>query len=126
MKLTTKGQYAIVAMTFIKSKVNEGDIKPVRLADISNKEGLSLNYLEQIFRDLRNANLVTSMRGPGGGYVLKAGAISYGKVLAAVGEKVELSANVGPLDGTGVSSVARSKLTGLQAKLMDSFNATMI
>ena len=65
MKLTTKGRYAVTAM--LDLALNGSD-KPVALAEISQRQSLSLSYLEQLFAKLRKNKLVKSTRGPGGGY----------------------------------------------------------
>ncbi len=67
MRLTTKGRYAVTAMLDLALHAQQG---PVSLADISERQGISLSYLEQLFAKLRRGNLVTSVRGPGGGYQL--------------------------------------------------------
>ncbi len=67
MRLTTKGRYAVTAMLDLALHGHDG---PVSLADISRRQGISLSYLEQLFARLRRENLVTSVRGPGGGYRL--------------------------------------------------------
>ena len=67
MKLTTKGRYAVTAMLDLALH-NGGE--PVSLAEISERQDISLSYLEQLFSKLRRAGLVVSMRGPGGGYQL--------------------------------------------------------
>ena len=67
MKLTSKGRYAVTAMLDVAIHANTG---PVPLADISERQGISLSYLEQLFSRLRKYGLVNSVRGPGGGYVL--------------------------------------------------------
>lgn len=67
MRLTTKGRYAVTAMLDLALHGHEG---PVSLADISRRQGISLSYLEQLFSRLRKEKLVTSVRGPGGGYRL--------------------------------------------------------
>lgn len=63
MKLTTKGRYAVTAM--LDLALHNGG-QPVSLAEISERQDISLSYLEQLFSKLRKAGLVTSMRGPGG------------------------------------------------------------
>ena len=68
MKLTTKGRYAVMAMADLAS--NEG-IKPVSLKEIATRQNISLSYLEQLFFKLKNNNLVKSVRGSHGGYVLE-------------------------------------------------------
>ena len=67
MRLSTKGRYAVMAMTDLG--LNQLD-KPVSLAEISDRQQISLSYLEQLFARLRKAGLVKSARGPGGGYRL--------------------------------------------------------
>jgi Rrf2 family transcriptional regulator, iron-sulfur cluster assembly transcription factor len=68
MFLTTKGRYAVMALVDIAVNSNG---KPVTLADISTRQNIDLGYLEQIFTKLRKVGLVDSVRGPGGGYLLK-------------------------------------------------------
>lgn len=67
MKLSTKGRYAVTAMTDLAA---HSDGSPVSLADIAERQELSLSYLEQLFCKLRQRGLVKSVRGPGGGYRL--------------------------------------------------------
>lgn len=76
---------------------------PVPLADISERQGISLSYLEQLFSKLRKAGLVASVRGPGGGYLLGADAheIAIGTVIAAVDESVDATKCAGKGDCQG-------------------------
>src|SRR5712664_534000 len=67
MRLTTKGRFAVTAMIDLAMRDGEG---PVTLADISDRQKISLSYLEQLFGKLRRQGLVSSVRGPGGGYNL--------------------------------------------------------
>ena len=67
MRLSTKGRYAVMAMVDL-AKHNEGN--PIALAEIAERQEISLSYLEQLFAKLRIAGLVKSVRGPGGGYLL--------------------------------------------------------
>lgn len=67
MKLSTKGRYAVTAMTDLAA---HSDGNPVALADIAQRQEISLSYLEQLFGKLRKGGLVKSVRGPGGGYRL--------------------------------------------------------
>ncbi|MBI5598474.1 MAG: Rrf2 family transcriptional regulator [Deltaproteobacteria bacterium] len=85
MRLTTKGQYAVRAMVNLAS---HGNGAPVALKDISREEGISLAYLEQLFAKLRKGDIVRSVRGPGGGYVLARdpSKISVGEVITVVEE----------------------------------------
>ncbi|MCF4164527.1 Rrf2 family transcriptional regulator [Zavarzinia compransoris] len=68
MKLSTRGRYAVMAMVDLAAHAEDG--KPVSLADIAERQEISLSYLEQLFGKLRRGGLVKSVRGPGGGYVL--------------------------------------------------------
>ncbi|MDF1629149.1 MAG: Fe-S cluster assembly transcriptional regulator IscR [Alcanivoracaceae bacterium] len=88
MRLTTKGRYAVTAMLDLALHAENG---PVSLADISERQGISISYLEQLFAKLRRRELVTSVRGPGGGYQLCAAAqsISVASVIDAVDESVD-------------------------------------
>ena len=88
MKLTTKGRYAVTAMLDLALHSNEG---PITLADISERQGISLSYLEQLFAKLRKNGLVSSARGPGGGYRLSRNAteICVVDVITAVDEKID-------------------------------------
>ncbi|MDB1124749.1 Fe-S cluster assembly transcriptional regulator IscR [Vibrio algarum] len=88
MRLTSKGRYAVTAMLDVALHSQDG---PVPLADISERQGISLSYLEQLFSKLRKASLVASVRGPGGGYRLgrEAFDISIGTVISAVDESVD-------------------------------------
>ena len=67
MKLTTKGRYSVMAIIDLASQAVEG---PTALAEIADRQEISLSYLEQLFAKLRRAGLVKSVRGPGGGYLL--------------------------------------------------------
>lgn len=88
MRLTTKGRYAVTAMLDLALHEGRG---PISLADISERQGISLSYLEQLFAKLRRRSLVRSVRGPGGGYQLNNArqAISVAQVIDAVNESVE-------------------------------------
>jgi Rrf2 family iron-sulfur cluster assembly transcriptional regulator len=88
MKLSTKGRYAMVALSDIAMQPAD---KLVSLGDISTRQDISLPYLEQLFVKLRRADLVASVRGPGGGYRLTRppSEIRVSDILAAVDEKVD-------------------------------------
>jgi Rrf2 family iron-sulfur cluster assembly transcriptional regulator len=88
MRLTTKGRYAVTAMLDLAVHAVNA---PVPLADISQRQGISLSYLEQLFARLRKEGLVDSARGPGGGYKLSRSAaeISVVQVISAIDETVE-------------------------------------
>ena len=88
MKLTSKGRYAVMALVDLARFNN---INPVSLRDISLRQGISLDYLEQIFSKLRKKEIVQSVRGTQGGYILnkKAKDIRLTNILDAVDEKVK-------------------------------------
>ncbi len=88
MKLTTKGRYAVTAMLDLALHEGKGAIT---LADISTRQEISLSYLEQLFARLRKNGLVSSARGPGGGYKLSrcSEQIDIAEVVSAVDEKVD-------------------------------------
>lgn len=88
MRLTTKGRYAVTAMLDLALHATQG---PVSLADISRRQGISLSYLEQLFARLRQNKLVSSVRGPGGGYRLsrEAEEICVAEVIDAVNESID-------------------------------------
>jgi Rrf2 family iron-sulfur cluster assembly transcriptional regulator len=91
MRLTTKGRFAVTAMIDLALRSNNG---PVALAAISQRQQISLSYLEQLFGKLRRHELVESTRGPGGGYSLgrKSELITVADIIVAVDE---------PIDATG-------------------------
>lgn len=88
MRLTTKGRFAVTAMVDLAMQGSKG---PVTLASISERQRISLSYLEQLFGKLRRNNLVESVRGPGGGYYLSKNAtkIKISEVVAAVDEPMD-------------------------------------
>ena len=90
MKLTSRGRYAVTAILDIAL---HGKSLPVSLADIAERQAISLSYLEQLFAQLRREGLVHSVRGPGGGYQLGKSPeeINLGMIIAAVNENVDVS-----------------------------------
>ena len=88
MKLTTKGRYAVMAMADLAAYQNG---KPVSLVDISLRQNISLSYLEQLFSKLKNEQLVKSVRGASGGYVLEKNPkdIKISNIIFAVDEQVK-------------------------------------
>lgn len=88
MRLTTKGRYAVTAMLDLALNETRG---PIRLAAISERQGISLSYLEQLFAHLRRKELVRSVRGPGGGYRLNRETqdICVAEVISAVNEDTD-------------------------------------
>ena len=94
MKLTSKGRYAVTAVLDIALNADGG---PVSLADISERQHISLSYLQQLFAKLRKDGLVKSVRGPGGGYQLglPSEQISVGMIIAAVNENIHVTKCLG-------------------------------
>ena len=88
MRLTTKGRFAVTAMVDLGMRQTHG---PVTLAAISERQHISLSYLEQLFGRLRRARLVSSVRGPGGGYNLARPAqnVSVADIIIAVDEPLD-------------------------------------
>jgi Rrf2 family iron-sulfur cluster assembly transcriptional regulator len=88
MRLTTKGRFAVTAMIDLALNNSTG---PVTLADISERQKISLSYLEQLFGKLRRRALVTSVRGPGGGYNLAnpTDQVSVADIIVAVDEPID-------------------------------------
>lgn len=94
MRLTTKGRFAVTAMLDLAMhEVTKGsaDKKPVTLSGISERQDISLSYLEQLFSRLRRQGLVKSVRGPGGGYMIAKmnSEISVAEIISAVDEKID-------------------------------------
>ncbi|MBS0123960.1 Rrf2 family transcriptional regulator [Thetidibacter halocola] len=120
MKLSTKGRYAMVALADIALQP-QGSL--VTLGDIARRQDISLPYLEQLFVKLRRAELVESVRGPGGGYRLAkpASEIRVVDVLAAVDETVDAMHK-----GAGASGGASgSKAQSLTNRLWQSLSANV-
>ncbi|MEH6466593.1 MAG: Fe-S cluster assembly transcriptional regulator IscR [Porticoccus sp.] len=88
MRLTTRGRYAVTAMLDLAL---HGDKGPISLADISQRQEISLSYLEQLFSKLRQQELVSSVRGPGGGYRLAriSDEINVAEIIDAVNESID-------------------------------------
>ena len=103
MRLSTKGRYAVMAMADL-AKRGQAD-RAVTLADIAQRQDISLPYLEQLFARLRRSGLVKSVRGPGGGYRLarSAGETPVAEIVTAVDEPLEAvrcsSGSVGCMPG---------------------------
>ncbi len=90
MRLTTKGRYAVTAMIDLSINQIKG---PVTLKSISDNQGISLSYLEQLFSKMRKSELVTGTRGPGGGYILAKDVdqISIADIVVAVDEPLDIT-----------------------------------
>ncbi|MEO1137911.1 MAG: Rrf2 family transcriptional regulator [Pseudomonadota bacterium] len=118
MKLSTKGRYAVVALTDIALQEADG---LVTLGDIARRQDISLPYLEQLFVKLRRGDLVTSVRGPGGGYKLARpmSEIRVVDILSAVDETIDAMHK-----GAGASGAASgSKAQSMSNRLWESLSA---
>ncbi len=106
MRLTTKGRFAVTAMIDLGLRQHSG---PITLATISERQNISLSYLEQLFGKLRRHELVTSVRGPGGGYTLGrlARHITVADIVLAVDEPLD-STQCGGLGNCNVGRNGRS------------------
>jgi len=109
VKLSTRGRYAVMAMADL-ARIENG--KPVTLSDIAERQEISLSYLEQLFAQLRRAGLVTSMRGPGGGYRLAQAASDtrISDIILAVDEPIKAT-RCDPLSPNGCTSSGGRCLT---------------
>ena len=120
MKLSTKGRYAMVALTDL-AMVAEGTL--LSLAEISRRQDISLPYLEQLFVKLRRAGLVESVRGPGGGYRLAKSPtlIRVSEILGAVDETVSAlhkgAGASGAVSGSRAQSLTNRLWEGLSAQV---------
>jgi Rrf2 family iron-sulfur cluster assembly transcriptional regulator len=122
MRLTTKGRYAVTAMLDLAVHATKG---PITLADISQRQGISLSYLEQLFSKLRKRDLVASARGPGGGYRLSrdANQINIAEVISAVDEKVDATRCAGQGNcQNGEECLTHQLWTDLSDQLYDFLN----
>lgn len=100
MRLTTKGRFAVTAMIDLALRQHSG---PVTLAGIAERQKISLSYLEQLFGKLRRHQLVSSVRGPGGGYCLARGmdTVSVADIIRAVDEPLDATSCGGKGDCHG-------------------------
>ncbi len=109
MILTTKGRYAVMAIIDLCEE-NRGQ-NPISLFSIAKRQNISLSYLEQIFANLRKNNIVKSIKGPGGGYILnkKPDQISVSNIILATGEKVKMTACKNSSGGCGLAKRNKQK-----------------
>lgn len=118
MKLSTKGRYAMIALVDLAI---EGEKGLVSLGEISDRQNISLNYLEQLFLKLRRKDIIASVRGPGGGYKLakSAEAIRVSDILTAVDEDMNALSK-----GAGVSGASSgTRAQSLSNRLWESLSA---
>ena len=120
MKLTSKGRYAVTAMIDIALNQDAG---PITLALISQRQDISLSYLEQLFAKLKKAGLVKRARGPGGGYRLGRGAtaISISDIIHAVDEKLDARKCEGRANCQGGTQCLSHELWSDLSEMIDQF-----
>ncbi len=121
VRLTTKGRFAVTAMIDLALRSGNG---PVALAGISQRQQISLSYLEQLFGKLRRQQLVESTRGPGGGYALarEAAHISVADIITAVDESIDATGCGGNEDCMGPDNgkcMTHDLWSNLNAKMLD-------
>jgi Rrf2 family iron-sulfur cluster assembly transcriptional regulator len=111
MQISTKGKYSVRAVLDIAQHSNGA---PVPLAAISKREGISLLFLEQLFQQLRKGNLVKSVRGPHGGYVLarEAGKITIGEIIRLIEPPLYTSSCFGKHESVDSCRIADSCIGG--------------
>ena len=107
MRLTTKGRFAVTAMVDLAMNAQNNAVK---LNAISERQKISLSYLEQLFSKLRRAGLVESVRGPGGGYVLgkPAGQINIAQIITAAEDRLDATQCSGKADCHGARPASRT------------------
>lgn len=120
MRLTTKGIFAVTAMIDLAMRQHMG---PVTLAAISQRQQISLSYLEQLFGKLRRHELVESTRGPGGGYTLgrKPESITVADIIVAVDEPIDATQCSGKENclGEGGRCMTHELWTSLNSKMIE-------
>ncbi|MDR2853099.1 MAG: Fe-S cluster assembly transcription factor [Burkholderiaceae bacterium] len=120
MRLTTKGRFAVTAMIDLALHQTDG---PVTLAAISQRQQISLSYLEQLFSKLRRNDMVESTRGPGGGYSLarKAPEITVADIIASVDEPMDATQCAGKGDclGDGRQCMTHELWTSLNQRMVE-------
>jgi len=120
MRLTTKGRFAVTAMIDLALRQNNG---PVTLSAISQRQQISLSYLEQLFGKLRRHELVESTRGPGGGYTLgrKASEITVADIIVSVDEPIDATQCGGKENcmGDGNRCMTHELWAALNTKMVD-------
>jgi len=118
MRLTTKGRFAVTAMADLAMR---GGKAPVTLAAISERQKISLSYLEQLFGKLRRNNIVESVRGPGGGYYLArpSSEISIAEIVIAVDEPLDATkcGGMGNCQGDQQPCITHDLWMGLNDKI---------
>ena len=122
MKLTSKGRYAVTAVLDVALHAKAG---PITLVDISQRQEISLSYLEQLFSRLRRHGIVNSIRGPGGGYILgkTINEITISDIIVAIDEPVDATRCNGKADcQSGVQCLTHSLWVDLSERIYSFLN----
>lgn len=124
MRLTTKGRFAVTAMADLATRDEK---RPVTLSAISERQKISLSYLEQLFGKLRQSKIVESVRGPGGGYYLARPAekITIAEIILAVDEPLDATkcGGRGNCHGEENSCITHELWMGLNENILEYLNA---
>jgi Rrf2 family iron-sulfur cluster assembly transcriptional regulator len=127
MRLTTKGRFAVTAMIDLSLRQHEG---PVTLAGISERQQISLSYLEQLFGKLRRHQIVASVRGPGGGYSLAKPmeSVSVADIIHAVDEPMDATncGGMGNCQGEQHPCMTHQLWTNLNTRMLDYLNGVTL
>lgn len=125
MKLSTKGRYAVTAIMAVA--IGEQS-KPVTLAEISEEQGISISYLEQIFARLRKSQIVKGTRGPGGGYCLSREPkdISIAEIVIAVEDQVRVQKPIGNGQENPRSNMINSMWDDLSQRIQSLLRAVTV
>jgi Rrf2 family iron-sulfur cluster assembly transcriptional regulator len=127
MRLTTKGRFAVTAMVDLALR---GGKAPVTLAAISERQKISLSYLEQLFGKLRRNKIVESVRGPGGGYYLArpGNTISIAEIVIAVDEPLDATkcGGKGNCNGENHPCITHELWMGLNESILDYLQAVTL
>jgi Rrf2 family transcriptional regulator, iron-sulfur cluster assembly transcription factor len=125
MRLTTKGRFAVTAMLDLAMHANNG---PVTLANIAERQKISLSYLEQLFAKLRRGALVESVRGPGGGYNLARplNKLSVADIILAVEEPIDSRQCAGKENCLGADGEPKAQRRCMTHDLWESLNDNVI
>lgn len=127
MRLTTKGRFAVTAMVDLATR---GEKNPVTLSAISDRQKISLSYLEQLFGKLRRSRIVESVRGPGGGYNLARPAekITIAEIILAVDEPLDATkcGGKGNCHGEQNSCITHDLWMGLNEKILEYLEAVTL
>jgi len=124
LRLTTKGRFAVTAMADLATRDEK---RPVTLSAISERQKISLSYLEQLFGKLRQSKIVESVRGPGGGYYLARPAekITIAEIILAVDEPLDATkcGGMGNCHGEEKSCITHELWMGLNENILEYLNA---